>query len=142
MKKKAKKAKKTKIVRKKSAPKKRVVKKAAKKPNKPSAKKSKKQNKVKAQPKKVSKPPVPGAQQIGKVTHYFPHVSAAVIKVAKGTIRQGDTLYFKGHTSDFKMAVTSMQVDHRPIAEASKGAEIGIQVPQRVREGDAVYRVA
>ena len=78
---------------------------------------------------------------VGEVTHYFPHVNAAVIKIDQGQIRQGDVLSLRGHTTRFKQTVDSMQIDHKPILIANPGDEIGIRVKSRVRAGDKVYRV-
>ena len=78
---------------------------------------------------------------IGPITHYFSHVNAAVVKVKKGGIRIGDWLRIKGHTTDTKFQVTSMQMDHAPIEQAKRGQEIGIEVNERVRVGDQVYRI-
>jgi len=78
---------------------------------------------------------------VGKVTHYFPHVCAAVIRISQGTIRQGEVLSFRGHTTNFKQAADSMQIDRQPIRIARTGDEIGIRVRSRVRAGDLVYKV-
>jgi len=79
-------------------------------------------------------------KQVGIVTHYFPHVMAAVVKVT-APISTGDTLRIKGHTSDFTQTIKSMQVDHVPVEQAKKGDEIGLLVRSRVRQHDAVYKV-
>lgn len=76
---------------------------------------------------------------IGTVTHYFPKVRAAVIKL-KGTLILGDTIKLKGHTTDFTQSVTSMQIDRVPINQAKKGQEIGLLVNSRVRQHDIVYK--
>ena len=81
------------------------------------------------------------AELIGEVTHYFPKVRASVIKVSKGEINMGDTIYIKGHTTNFKQKVGSMQINHVPIKKAKKGDEIGLLVKKRVRGGDTVYKV-
>jgi len=112
---------------KKSPVKKRVVKKTMAK------KQPKKQAKKKAVPKKES------ANLLGIVTHYFPHVRAAVIKL-KAPLTNGESLRIKGHTTDFIQVVTSMQIDRQPISFAKKGDEIGLQVNSRVRQQDKVYK--
>lgn len=76
---------------------------------------------------------------IGKVTHYFPKVRAAVVKL-KAPLNLGDTIKFKGHTTDFTQNVTSMQIDRVPINQAKKGQEIGLLVNSRVRQHDMVYK--
>jgi translation elongation factor EF-1alpha len=78
---------------------------------------------------------------IGEITHYFPHVKASVIKIKKGTLSVGDTIYVKGHTTEFEEKIKSMQVNHKPIESASKGQEIGLKVVGKVRHGDKVYKI-
>ena len=78
---------------------------------------------------------------IGVITHFFPHVSAAIIKINQGTISVGESIRFKGEHTDFKITVKSMQMNRAPIEIAKKGQEIGIQVPERVREGDEVFKL-
>lgn len=80
-------------------------------------------------------------EKIGEVTHYFPHVNAAAVKLLKGGLRVGDQIYIKGHTTDFKENVESIQLDHAAIPEGKKGQEIGLLVKSRVRIGDTVYKV-
>ena len=81
-------------------------------------------------------------EPIGEVTHFFPHVKAAVIKLKKGALSQGDTIYLKGHTTDFEQKIKSMQANHKAITSASKGQEIGLKVNSKVRHGDKVYKVS
>lgn len=80
------------------------------------------------------------ALPVAEVTHYFPHVNAAVLKIKTGEIRIGDELYFKGHTTDFRQKVVSMQIDHQPVQIARKGDDFGVEVGSRVRAGDLVYK--
>ena len=47
-------------------------------------------------------------EPIGEVTHFFPHVKAAVVKIKKGTLKTGDTIYIKGHTTDFEQKIKSL----------------------------------
>ncbi len=117
--------------------------KAAKKPiarkkaaKRPAAKKVK--NRAKAAGKKALEL---NLEKVGEVTHYFPHVNAAAVKVLKGGINVGDQLYIKGHTTDFKEKVNSVQLDHVSIETSKKGQEIGLLVKSRVRIGDSVYRI-
>jgi len=77
---------------------------------------------------------------IGIVTHYFPKVRAAVIKL-KAPLAIGDTVKIKGHTTDFTQNVTSIQIDRVTISLAKKGQEIGLLVNSRARQHDAVYKV-
>ena len=90
---------------------------------------------------KVAKSPESLLEKIGEVTHYFPHVNAAAVKLLKSGLKVGDKIYIKGHTTDFKEKVESIQLDHEPISQAKKGQEIGLMVKSRVRIGDKVYGI-
>ena len=90
---------------------------------------------------KIAKKPELNLEKVGEVTHYFPHVKAAAVKVLKDSIKTGDQIYIKGHTTDFKEKIASMQIDRVPVQEGKKGDEIGLLVKSRVRIGDSVYRI-
>ncbi len=78
---------------------------------------------------------------IGSVTHFFKGPSVAVVKVTEGEVAVGDEIHFVGHTSDFTERVTSMEVDHKKVERAAVGDEIAIQVVDRARPHDQVYKV-
>jgi len=80
-------------------------------------------------------------EQVGVVVKFFSKPSVAAIEVSGGGLKKGDTLKYKGHTTDFTDVVSSMELDNRPIEEAKIGDLIGIRVRDRVREGDKVYRI-
>lgn len=127
---KVKKSAKKRILRKK--PVKRIAKKISKKPVKKTARK-----------KAIKKKAIPGLEKekiLGEVTHYFPKVRAGVIKL-KAPLKVGDIVRIKGHTTDFKQAIVSMQIDRVSIQQAKKGDEIGLLVKSRVRKKDLVYKV-
>lgn len=125
-------------VKKRKVVKKKVKKtKAARPAAKKKAAKKKVSKKIPAQP-KPNIPAAPMLKTAGEVTHFFPHVSAAVIKLS-GPLKVGDMIQIKGHTTDFKQSVDSMQIEHVPVNEAKKGDEIGLKVKDRVRIGDTAY---
>jgi putative protease len=90
---------------------------------------------------KKKKAAQPEGEKVGLVTHYFSRPKAAVVRIEKGTIAIGDTLQFLGKTTNFKQRVESLQIDRKPIQEARKGQEIGLQVKARVRSNDQVYKL-
>ena len=121
--------------------------KAAKKAVKKSAvKKTIKKSAAKKSPlkKKPAKKPAivkkPKENVIGKVTHYFPHVRAAVVKL-KASLAVGSTVKIKGHTTDFIQKISSLQIDRVPINEGKKGQEVGLLVDSRVRQHDQVILI-
>lgn len=81
----------------------------------------------------------PKENVVGKVTHYFPRVRAAAIKL-KVALKLGDRVRIKGHTTDFTQEITSLQIDRQSITQARRGQEIGLLVDSRVRRKDIVYR--
>jgi len=78
---------------------------------------------------------------IGKVTHYFNKIQVAVIEIVDDELNVGDTIHIKGHTTDFKQTVNSMQIEHKPIEKAKKGESIGMKVDAVVHENDQVYKI-
>jgi hypothetical protein len=109
----------------------------------PSAKKGKAKRPAKAarrqKPAAPAEPPPPG-KRIGLVTHYFGEPSVAVIKLESGTLRVGDTIHIRGHTTDFEQRVDSLQVDHAPVMEVGPKDDFGMKVAGHVREHDVVYK--
>jgi putative protease len=84
--------------------------------------------------------PPPG-ERIGVVTHYFSHLAVAVVKLEAATLRVGDTIHFRGHTTDFKQRVDSLEVNHASVPEVGPRDDFGLKVREHVREHDVVYRV-
>ena len=81
------------------------------------------------------------AERIGTVTHYYEHAGACVVRLETGGIAVGDTVHIRGHTTDYYQRVERLERDHASIASAAPGEEIGLQVSQRVREHDGVFRL-
>ncbi len=77
---------------------------------------------------------------IGKITHYFPKVGAAVVKL-DDTLKIGDRIKLKHGDDEFEQEVTSMQVDHQAIESAEKGDEVGLKVDKKAKEGWEVYKI-
>jgi hypothetical protein len=49
-------------------------------------------------------------KEIGKVTDYFAHPVVAGVKM-EAPLDVGDRVHFMGHTTDFELTVSSMQID-------------------------------
>ncbi|MBW2993099.1 translation elongation factor-like protein [Candidatus Woesearchaeota archaeon] len=77
---------------------------------------------------------------MGKITHFFPNISVAVVEVKK-IIRQGDKIRIEGHGNEFEQKIASMQIEYKKVKEAKKGQSIGLKVKKSVKEGDLVYKV-
>jgi len=139
---------KKKITRKKPVKKRPARRPAAKK--RPAKKKPVKRRATKQAARQVKRPTAPakpadvippGTQPIGRVIHYYSHLNVAVISLDKGPLQVGDVIHIKGHTTDFRQPVESMQIEHESITRAVPGDDFGLKVSNHAREHDIVYRV-
>lgn len=78
---------------------------------------------------------------VGVVKTFFAKPNVAAIEVTDGEFQVGDVLWFRGHTTDFKQEVQSIQEERQTIDRAVRGQLVGVQVKERVREKDLVYKV-
>jgi putative protease len=126
----------------KSKRKKTRVTKAAKAPRrKASPKKARPTAKARSKPATPPARPAPPGKRIGVVTHYFGQVSVAIVRLESGTLRVGDMIHIRGHTTDFKQKVESLQVDHAPATEVGPKDDFGLKVVEHAREHDVVFKV-
>jgi len=79
-------------------------------------------------------------EEIGKVTHYYPKISVAVIEL-KAPLSIGERILIRGATTNFEQVVESMQIEHKDVQKAEAGQSVGIKVKEKVRENDRVYRL-
>ncbi len=79
-------------------------------------------------------------KEVGKVMDFFARPVVAGIDMT-GTLKVGDAIHIKGHTTDIEMEITSMQIDNASVTQVKKGDSVGIKVPDRVRPGDTVFKV-
>ena len=77
---------------------------------------------------------------IGTVTDFFARPVVAGIELSK-TLKTGDRIHIKGHTTDLEFTVNSMQINNADVTEAKAKDLVGIKVSDRVRRGDTVYKV-
>ena len=81
-----------------------------------------------------------GALLLGKVTNYLPQIRVMTL-LLEAPLAVGETIRVKGHTSDLTQRVERMQVDHQSVQSAVAGEAVGLEIADRVRPGDAVYKV-
>lgn len=77
---------------------------------------------------------------IGHVTHIFPKISVAVLRLTDGNVKVGDTIHVVGKF-DFTQTVQSLQVDHQPVPQGWRGEEVALKLDQPVHEKDRVFVV-
>lgn len=77
---------------------------------------------------------------VGKVSDFFARPVVAGIELT-GSLKVGDKIKIKGHTTELEITVDSLQINNANVAEAKAGDSIGIKVTDRVRKGDNVYKI-
>ena len=82
----------------------------------------------------------PQMEAIGHIGGFFAHPSVAMVELT-APLKIGDTIYIKGHTTDFQQVVESMQVDRAPVTSAAAGQSVGVKVTTRCRSRDVVYKL-
>ena len=78
---------------------------------------------------------------IGRITHYYSHLSICIIELTGGALRVGNVIHIKGKHTDVTQTVDSMQIEHLNVSQAEKGKVAGVKVKEKVRENDQVFRV-
>jgi translation elongation factor EF-Tu-like GTPase len=78
--------------------------------------------------------------EIGHVSDFFARPVVAGITLT-GTLKVGDKIHIKGHTTDLESTVESMQINNANVNEGKAGDAIGVKVTDRVRAGDKVYKI-
>jgi len=77
---------------------------------------------------------------IGGVSDFFARPVVAGIELT-ATLKVGDKIHIKGHTTDLELTVDSMEINNVFVKEAKAGDSVGVKVSERVRRGDTVYKV-
>jgi probable HAF family extracellular repeat protein len=95
---------------------------------------------IRAQP--TPRIPASPAERIGVVTHYYSALSVATLRLEPGTtLRVGDVIHIRGHTTDFSQRIESLEVNHTPATEVGPNDDFGLKVVGHAREHDIVYKV-
>jgi translation elongation factor EF-Tu-like GTPase len=79
-------------------------------------------------------------EQIGTVSDFFARPVVAAIELT-GSLKIGDNIHIKGHSTDVETVVSSMQIDNAAVQEAKAGDSVGVKVSEKVRKHDTVYKV-
>jgi putative protease len=77
---------------------------------------------------------------IGKISHYYGKIGVAVVELTD-RLSVGDRISIEGKATNLQQTVDSIEIEHEKIQTAKAGNAIGLKVSDRVREGDAVYKI-
>ena len=77
---------------------------------------------------------------IGTVTHYYSHISVAVLQLTE-RLKIGETIHILGHTTDIVQKVSCMEANHHRVVVVEPGDNVALKVVEPVREHDTIYRV-
>ncbi len=75
----------------------------------------------------------------GEVTHYYSKLGVAAVNL-QFPLHKGDHIHVLGHTTDIEEIVDSMEIYHHRVDIAEPGDDVAIEVVEKVREGDKIYR--
>lgn len=82
---------------------------------------------------------LPGEKLVGVVEDYFSHVGVIALTLQE-SLRVGDRIHVRGHTTEISQSVQSMQVDHAAVEQAAAGVGVGVRIDGKARQGDYVYK--
>jgi putative protease len=76
---------------------------------------------------------------IGRVTHYFSHLSVAAVTLT-APLKTGERIHIRGHTTDIVQDVGSLEVEHAQVESAGPGDDVAMKVDDHVRDHDLIFR--
>jgi len=79
-------------------------------------------------------------KEIGFISHYFGNINVGIINL-KDSLKVGETIHIKGHTTDITQQIDSMQIEHADVTEANNKDSVGIKVTSKVHPNDKVFKV-
>lgn len=78
---------------------------------------------------------------LGKVTNYFTNLQVGEFKLESFDLQAGDEILIQGPTTGtIQMKVPDFRVDMKPVEKIDKGTVFSMQVCEKVRRGDKLYK--
>lgn len=77
---------------------------------------------------------------LGKVVHYYDRIGVAIVDL-QAPLKLGDMVRMQRGEKVLTQAVTSLQIEHQPVAMAKRGDVVGMKVDQEVQSGTKVMPV-
>jgi len=79
---------------------------------------------------------------IGKATNYFTKIKVAEFRLETSNLKIGDEIVITGPTTGvIETIVKEIRVDLKPVEEAKKGEQISIQIDEKIRRADKLYKM-
>ena len=79
---------------------------------------------------------------IGKTTNYFSKIKVAEFELQTSNLKVGDEIVITGPTSGVvETTVKEIRVDLKPVKEGLKGERISIQIDEKIRRADKLYKM-
>lgn len=79
---------------------------------------------------------------LGKGTNYFTKIKVAEFKLDTGSLKVGDEIIITGPTTGVvQTKVKEIRVDLKPVEEAVKGERISIQIDDKIRRADKLFKL-
>ena len=79
---------------------------------------------------------------LGKVTHYYPKIKVAEIKLENRGVKRGQNIIIEGNTTYLEQSIDSIEIENKKIKTAKKGEQVAIKVLTRTRINDKVFLVS
>ncbi len=79
-------------------------------------------------------------EKVGRITHFYSKASVAILDLI-APLNKGDKIVIRGSTTNIEQTVDSMEIEHKQVANAQAGQQVGMKVAGRVRDSDIVYKV-
>ena len=77
---------------------------------------------------------------VGKVDQFFDKIGVAAITLTSG-LKVGDIIEIGNDEDAVRQRISSMQIEHEDVNEASDGSSIGVKLKYKVTAGSDVYRI-
>lgn len=78
---------------------------------------------------------------IGEITHYFPRIQVAVVKVTSGALKLKDHIHITGRQTELRQVALSLQIESSEVKIVRKGQLAGLKMEGEAQAGDKVYKV-
>lgn len=76
---------------------------------------------------------------IGHITHYYPKINVALVKLKHKNIKQNDFIQIEGNKTFIEQKIESMELNNTQVKNAKKGEEIAIKVKNKVFKNDNIF---